>query len=111
LSPAARHALKDGSLEATFRNTFSTTYNRKLKMRDTFTKLFPTYNHNEPTTFKANKPVTHLTHVYPKRNDDGRITYMIDREYTFKKDPVKEYKETMYKMHDFVSYFKSAGKK
>ncbi len=80
-------------------------------MRDTFTKLFPTYTHNEPTTFKANKPVTHLTHVYPKRNDDGRITYMIDREYTLKKDPVKEYKETMYKMHDFVSYFKSAGKK
>jgi ABC-type uncharacterized transport system fused permease/ATPase subunit len=63
------------------------TEHRKLKIRDTFTKLFPTYNQNELTTFKANKPVTHLTHVCPKRNDDNRITCMIDRKYTFKKDP------------------------
>ena len=92
-------------------HTFSTTFNRKLKMRDTFTKIFPSYNHNLPTTFRENKPVTHLVHKYPKRNDDGRITYCIDRENTHKKDSTKEYKETMYKMHDFVAYFKSAGKK
>ena len=62
LSPAARHAMKDGSLEPLFRSTFSNTYNRKLKMRDTFTKIFPSYIHAEPTVSYTNKPVTHIVH-------------------------------------------------
>ena len=44
LSPAAKHARKDGSLDP--RQTFlGKTFNRKLRMRDTFTKIFPTYGH------------------------------------------------------------------
>ena len=111
LSPSARHAAVDGSLEPLFKNTFSTTFNRKLKMRDTFTKINPLYNHNEPTTFNSNKPWSHGKHVYPKRNDDGRITYQIDRENTHKKDQIKDYKESMYKIQDLTSYFKPSGKK
>ena len=46
LSPAARHAMRDGSLDK--RQTYmGRTFNRKLRMRDTFTKIFPTYNHGE----------------------------------------------------------------
>ena len=111
LSPAARHAMKDGSLEPLFRKTFNTTFNRKLKMRDTFTKIFPLYNHAEPSTFGPNQTVTHLKHTYPKRNDDGRITYMINREYTHKIDTMKDYNESMYKITDMMAYFKPSGKK
>lgn len=79
-------------------------------MRDTFTKILPTYTHGAPTTFAENKSITHLRHVYPKRNDDGRITYNISREYTHKKDQFKDYKECMYRMTDLISYFKPSGK-
>ena len=41
-SPAARHAMADGSLDPN-QTFFGRTFNRKLKMRDTFTKLFPAY--------------------------------------------------------------------
>ncbi len=58
LSPAARHALADGSLDPLYRTTFNRTWNRRLKMRDTFTKIFPMYNHCEPTTFKENRPLS-----------------------------------------------------
>ena len=56
-SPAAKHARKDGSLDPR-KTYFSNTFNRKLKMRDTFTKIFPLYNHEEYTIIKLNKPVS-----------------------------------------------------
>ena len=111
LSPAARHAERDGSLDANMRATFNQTFNRKLKMRDTFTKIFPSYTHATPTTFAMNETMTHEKFVYPRRNDDGRITYVIDREYTHKVDQMKDYNETMYKMTDLVACFKPSGKK
>ena len=51
-SPAARLALRDGSLDphATY---FNRTFNRKLKMRDTFTKIFPGYTHGTPSVAMA----------------------------------------------------------
>ena len=80
-------------------------------MRDTFTKIFPMYNHAEPTTFASNKTHMHLTHLYPKRNDDGKVTTNINREQTHKIDQMKDYNENMYKMTDLMSYFKPSGKK
>ena len=77
-SPAAKHALKDGSLnpEKTF---FSRTINRKLKMQDTFTKVFPSYNHEQPTIFQFHRPVSQTVHVYPKRGENGQAMHKIDR--------------------------------
>ena len=111
MSPAARHATQDGSLEPVLKPTFSLTSNRKLKMRDTFSKILPTYTHGEPTAYTGeNKSLQHARFVYPKRNDDGRITYNINREYTHKIDQMKSYKEQMYRMNDMVSCFKHAGR-
>ena len=111
LSPSARHAQQDGSLEELHSHTFSSTINRKIKMRDTFTKVLPSYNHNEPTVFSMHKPHSHQNIVYPRRNDDGRITYQINREHTHKKDQMKDYNESMYKIKDFAAGFKPSGKK
>ena len=72
--------------------------NRKIKMRDTFTTIFPSYNHGQPTIFKQHKPFYQTAFVYPRRNDDGKITHMVNREHTFKLDAMKEYHESMLKI-------------
>ena len=80
-------------------------------MRDTFSKVLPTYCHGQPTIYTGeNKSLQHTRFVYPKRNDDGRITYAINREYTHKIDQMKDYKEQMYRMTDLVGGFKHAGR-
>jgi len=56
LSPAARRARQDGSLDPN-QTHFNRTFNRKLKMRDTFTKVFPSYTHGEGTCYQPS--VTH----------------------------------------------------
>ena len=91
-SPVARHALADGSLDpnATF---FNRTFNRKLKMRDTFTKIFPGYQHGTPSV--AMRSTTQRFFVYPESNEWGNPICEIDREYTLKKDYIKEFSEMM----------------
>jgi hypothetical protein len=69
-------------------------------MKDTFTKIFPSYNHGEASTIAANKSITHNLYKYPKHNDDGLITHDINREHTHKKDAIKIYSESMYKIVD-----------
>ena len=102
-SPAAQHAMRDGSVDNLLQPTFSRTFNRKMKMRDTFTSIFGAYNHSEPTVFTKNRPEKEETLQYPRRNDDGHITYLINREYTFKKDRIKDYSESMYRIPDFIN--------
>ena len=67
-SPAVKRARQDGSLDP-FQTPMNRTFNRKLKMRDTFTKIFPSYSHAEPTCYIAS--MTHHRHYYPKRDDVG----------------------------------------
>ena len=92
--------MRDGSLDPQKTN-FNGTIHRKLKMRDTFCKIFPSYNHGKPTVYQnPNSSYTQFVHVYPKRNDDGRYTHKINRENTHKKDEWKIYSESMYKISD-----------
>lgn len=93
-SPAAKRARQDGSLDALA--TMNRTFNRKIKMRDTFTKLFPCYEHGSPTCYQSTK--THMLHQYPDQDDEGRPTHAIDRTYTHKKDEMKNYTECMLKI-------------
>ena len=64
-------------------------------MQDTFTKLFPSYNHAQPTVFHNHKPVSQTMHIYPKRGEKGQALHKIDRQYTRKKDFLKVYHESM----------------
>lgn len=95
LSPAAKRARQDGSLDPgqTFLNR---TFNRKLKMRDTFTKIFPSYTHAEPTCYQPS--MTQFQHFYPKKDDLGNRMQNIDRANTHKMDFMKEYTESMLKI-------------
>ena len=96
-SPAAKRAREDGSLDP-MQTHFNRTFNRKLKMRDTFTKIFPSYSHAEPTCYINS--MTHHNHYYPKKDDLGKRMPEIDRTFTHKKDFIKEYTECMLKIKD-----------
>ena len=67
-------------------------------MRDTFTKIFPSYTHADPTCYIAS--MTHHKHYYPKKDDVGKRMQEIDRTFTHKMDFIKEYSESMYKIKD-----------
>lgn len=96
MSPAAKRAKEDGSLDTNAK--FNRTFNRKLKMRDTFTNIFPLYSHAEPTCYKPSN--THTLHEYPKADDLGNTTHAIDRTFTHKMDEMKIYTESMLKIQN-----------
>ena len=57
-SPAALHALIDGSLDAK-KMDFDMIAARKMKMKDSFNTLFPTYSHGKYSTTKENSSKAH----------------------------------------------------
>ena len=101
-SPAAKRCIQDGSLDP-MSTHFNRTFNRKLKMRDTFTKIFPSYTHGEPTCYQASN--THFMHYYPKKDDLGQRMQDIDRTNTHKKDFMKQYTEEMLKIQSIRRHF------
>lgn len=103
-SPAAKRAIEDGSLDRN--KEFNRTFNRKLKMRDTFTNIFPTYNHGEPTCYQ--KTMMHSLFSYPREQEDGSPMHKIDRTFTHKMDEIKQYSESMYKVQSMRREFPRA---
>ena len=99
LSPAARHAQNDGSLDPN-QTFFGRTFNRKLKMRDTFTKIFPSYGHGERSNYSPNKVQSKMVHSYPEQNDLGGPPHEIDRQWTHKKDEIKHFHEAMLRIQN-----------
>ena len=90
-SPAAQYSTRNGSLSP--ERYKSRTFNRRLKMRDTFTQIFPSYEHQPLTCFtQASSHILHPKH--PKKDDD--------KEYNHKMDPIKVYSESMYKLGVFA---------
>ena len=78
-SPVAKYVLKEESLDQERRHLFSRTINRKLKMQDTFTRVFPSYLHAQQSIFKIYRPLSQVLHIYPERGEDGKATHAIDR--------------------------------
>jgi hypothetical protein len=102
-SPVAKHYYNDPGFLMTFNGTIDERvgFNRRLKLRDTFTKIFPTYTH-EPLTTYTTPTVTHATHFYPSSQYDGSPTHAIDRRYTHKFDEMKIYNEEMLKIAEIA---------
>ena len=63
------------------------TFNRKMKMKDTFTRILPSYNHVENTCFT--KATSHDFHVRFEKSLEGKPIQEIDRTYNHKIDPIK----------------------
>jgi hypothetical protein len=102
-SPVAKHYYNDPGFLMTFNGTVDERvgFNRRIKIRDTFTKIFPTYNHESYTTYQA-PTITHATHFYPATQYDGSLTHAIDRRYTHKFDEMKIYNEEMLKIAEIA---------
>ena len=74
-----------------------------MKMRDTFTNIFPGYDHKPETCYRSvDKSITH--HLYPihEKNIEGKPMAHIERNYTHKMDDIKDYSEEMYKLGVFA---------
>ena len=84
--------MKDGSVDLN-QNFMDKYFNRKMRMRDTFTVLFPGYEHGNYTNCVPNQIPSHEHYQYPKTNDTGSPTHLIDREFTRKKDYMNDYHE------------------
>ena len=70
-SPVARHS--SNGLKAFDKEKFlSRTFNRRLKMRDTFTSILPMYDHVNNTCMAGNKTVSHAKHPKYDRDILGR---------------------------------------
>ena len=97
-SPVVKHYVHDPGFLMTFNGTIKPRigFNRKLKMRDTFTKLFPTYNHEPKTVYSPS--AAHVQYLYPSKQFDGKPTHKIDRTHTHKMDEIKTYTEEMLKI-------------
>ena len=85
-SPIAKHLETGSSFNHDIYQT--RTFNRKMKMKDTFTNIFGQYNHNSQSCFSKQKTHTHMVH-----NQVPGKKY--DREYFRKDDSVKNYAREM----------------
>lgn len=67
-SPVAKHYYRDPAFLMTFNGVVKDreAFNRKLKMRDTFTKIFPSYTHEPATCYSPT--MTHHIHQYLDRH-------------------------------------------
>ena len=97
-SPVAKHYYRDPAFLMTFNGTIKhrIAFNRKIKLRDTFTKIFPSYNHVPETCYQPSN--THAVHHYPDKWEDGKPIHRIDRTFTHKMDEIKTYTEEMLKV-------------
>ena len=76
--------------------------NRKLKIQDSFTKIYPTYTHEPRTCYT--KAASHIMH--PKHETSKSMNY-----YNHKMDPMKEYAESMFAMKALAPEPRRAVKK
>jgi hypothetical protein len=79
----------------------SRSFNRRLKMRDTFTKINPAYHH-EPKSCYQIQSFTHKQHPEWRETAEGTPLRAINREYNLKLDPIKVYAESMYRLGAFA---------
>ena len=93
-SPVAQHSQRNGSFSP---DRYATrTFNRKMKMKDTFTRITPGYNHMPKSCYS--KAASHMLHSKFDMDLEDKPTANISRVYTHKIDRIKNYSEEMYKL-------------
>jgi hypothetical protein len=75
-----------------------------MKMKDTFTQIFPSYNHEKQTCYLNGKTqsYSHAKHPVYDRTIEDKPLRGIDRRYNHKIDNIKNYSEEMYKLGSFA---------
>jgi hypothetical protein len=109
-SPVCKYYEQKGEFDASEDKFKSRTINRRLKMRDTFSKINPLYTH-EPNTCYMMKSFSHAFHPAIDRDIEGRPLRDISKEYNHKMDEMKNYSEEMYKLGSFAPPPRKAANK
>ena len=91
--------MKDGSLDPR-QNHATKTFNRKMRMRDTFTVLFPGYQHGQYSNCSPELSTSIKAHQYPHANEDGQPTHTIDRTHTRKRDFLRDIHENFVRIEN-----------
>jgi len=96
-SPVARFTKENGDLSPD--RYPSKHINRRLKMQDSFTRVLPAYAHAPVSCYTGS--ASHKLHPIYRQSVDRKPAADIDRRYTHKFDPFKEYTEEVLKMGTF----------
>ena len=78
----------------------SRTINRRLRMRDTFTNILPTYNHEPKTCYIPS--FAHHKHSHFVEDMEGRPFNDPNKLYYHKMDEIKTYNESMARLGPFA---------
>ena len=100
-SPVYIHTKQSGFLDKTQDKFLSRTFNRRLKMADTFTKIVPSYEHVPRTCYNID---SHMHHVFKehKRDSEGIPLSKVSKINNHRMDEIKNYSEEMYKLGPFA---------
>ena len=105
-SPAAKFAVQRGDISP--EKFLSRTFNRRLRMADTFTKVLPTYEHFPKTCYT--KSYSHHYHPVIHYDDEGKPLAKRDKEFFHRMDLIKTYNEEMMKLGVFAPLPRKAVK-
>jgi len=97
-SPAAKFSKTRGDFSED--RFMSRTFNRRLRMRDTFTNIIPMYNHVPNTCYIP--PYSHFIHPSHKRDIMNRPLKHVPKDNNHKFDEMKVYNEEMLKLLTFA---------
>ena len=102
-APANVFAQTQGHIGFEHGKYISRTFNRRLKMRDTFTKIYPNYHHEPKTCYQLQgQSYSHKFHPQYDEDENGSVIVKINRNHTHKMDPMKDYNEEMLKLRSFA---------
>ena len=104
-SPVAVHSHRNGDLSPD--RYAARTFNRKMKMRDTFTRILPNYSHIKTSCYQ--KAASHILHQNWEKNLEDKPMHNISRVHTKKFDPMKVYSEEMRKLGTFAPQPRQGG--
>ena len=71
-----------------------------MKMRDTFTKILPSYNHEPRSCY--NPSFSHYKHIHFLKDIEGKPFAKGTKEYNHKMDEIKTYSEEMLRLGEFA---------
>ena len=97
-SPVAKHQERTGvtSMDA-YAGRIN---NRKLKMKDSFTRVLPAYRHEKKSAYE--NTISHVGYPKYERDLEGKPIHEVDRSFNHKFDRMKSIQEEQYKMGPFV---------
>ena len=69
-----------------------------MKMKDSFLRMLPTYQHNKKSTYESVSH-SHLKHRWEDKSFEDKPSVEVDRRYHHKVDYMKEHCEEVYKLN------------